>query len=291
MQNTEDIGGLYNEFIKNSCYPPGHFYSPIVSVDEIKSDEDRIWGGEKVDKILGVELNTQKQISLVKEFNKTYKELPFGKEKVDHLRYYYGNSYYSYSDGIFLYSMIRYYNPKKIVEVGSGFSSALMLDVNEMFFNNDIELTFIEPYPDRLLGLLRGDEKSTKIIEKRIQDTDLSIFESLSENDILFIDSTHVVKTGSDVNFIISEILPRLQKGVIIHFHDIFYPFEYPKKWVYGGKNWNEDYFIKSFLMYNNTFEIELFSSYLHKHQNHIFEDMPLCYENSGGNLWIKKIK
>lgn len=286
-----DIEKIYRDFTKNSCYPPGHFYSPIMSLDEVKENEKRIWENENIDGIQGINLNTKFQINLIKEFSKNYNDLPFKPEKTYGLRYYYNNNFYSYSDAIFLYSMIRHYKPKRIVEVGSGFSSALMMDVNDIFFKGEIELTFVEPYPDRLLGLIGNDEKRVNVVKNKVQDTPLKIYEELSDGDILFVDSSHIVKTGSDVNYIISEILPRLKPGVLIHFHDIFYPFEYPKTWVYGGRNWNEGYFIKSFLMYNDTFEMTLFSSYLHKHHSHIFEDMPLCYKNFGGNLWIRKIK
>ena len=91
------------------------------------------------------------------------------------------------------------------------------------------------------------------------------------------------------MNYILFDILPVLKSGVLIHFHDIFYPFEYPKEWVLSGRNWNEDYFLKAFLMYNNKFEIRLFSDYMHKHHKEAFIDMPLSYKNPGGNLWIEK--
>ncbi len=91
------------------------------------------------------------------------------------------------------------------------------------------------------------------------------------------------------MNYILFEILPRLKSGVLIHFHDIFYPFEYPRDWVFMGRNWNENYFLKAFLMYNNQFEIKLFSHYLHQHHSTVFKEMPLVYRNGGGNLWIEK--
>jgi hypothetical protein len=131
--------------------------------------------------------------------------------------------------------------------------------------------------------------QSITLIEKKVQDLNLEIFEKLNCGDFLFVDSSHVVKTGSDVNYILFEILPRLKSGVLIHFHDIFYPFEYPKDWVFNGWNWNEDYFLRAFLMYNTEFEIKLFSHYLHKHYSDVFKNMPLCYNNYGGNLWIMK--
>jgi len=165
-----------------------------------------------------------------------------------------------------------------------------MLDTNEHFFKNSIKLTFIEPYIDRLKSLLKeNDYETTTIIEKDVQGVNVEVFEKLNAGDILFIDSTHVVKTGSDVNYIFFEILPKLKSGVLIHFHDIFYPFEYPKDWVFKGRNWNEDYFLRAFLMYNNEFEIKLFSDYLHKHHKHIFDNMSLCFKNAGGNLWLIK--
>ncbi len=278
------------QFKKNACFPAGHYYSTIISVEDVKKREASIWENEAVDGIMGINLRTENQIELVKCFDTYYNEIPFSDKKNDNCRYYFDNGFYSYTDAIFLYSVIRHYKPKQIIEVGSGFSSSIMLDTNEIFFDNQINLTFIEPYTERLNSLLKDKDKtSTTIIQSDVQLVSVAVFEKLNAGDILFIDSTHVVKTGSDVNYIIFEILPRLKSGVLIHFHDIFYPFEYPKQWVFEGKNWNEDYFLKSFLMYNNEFEIKLFSDYLHKHHNAVFDTMPLCFKNSGGNLWLEK--
>jgi hypothetical protein len=167
-----------------------------------------------------------------------------------------------------------------------------MLDTNELFLNNQIGLTFIEPNPERLFSIIKGNDKnSTRIIEQDVQLILLKHFEVLDAGDILFVDSSHVVKTASDVNYIVFEVLPRLKRGVLIHFHDIFYPFEYPKDWVFDGWNWNEDYFMRAFLMYNDEFKIRLFSDYLHKHHKDVFAKMPLCYNKKiGGCLWLEKM-
>ena len=98
-----------------------------------------------------------------------------------------------------------------------------------------------------------------------------------------------MVKTGSDVNYILFEILPRLNKGVFIHFHDIHFPFEYPKDWVLNGFGWNETYFLRTFMMYNSQFEIVFFADFLHKKYKEAFEDMPLTYKSTGSNFWIRK--
>jgi hypothetical protein len=207
------------------------------------------------------------------------------------MRYFFENTYYSYSDAIFLYCMIRYIQPKKFVEAGSGYSSCVVLDTNELFFKNSIECTFIDPYPERLLSLIKAEDKERiRIITDRIQDVNIEEFCGLSEGDILLIDSTHVSKVGSDVNYIFHEILPCLKKGVYIHFHDIFYPFEYPKEWVCAGKAWNEAYLLRAFLQYNDHFEIVFFNTFLEFfYEDRFLREMPLCMKNKGGSIWIKK--
>ena len=287
------VRGLYQENMnyKSNCrYSPGHFYSTIVSVDDIKKRETEIWDKQNVNGINGIDLNTNQQIELLNHFVKYYSEMPFKPEKQGNIRYQFENTYYSYTDGIILYSMIRHFKPKNIIEIGSGFSSAVMLDTNEIFFDNKIDLTFIEPYPERLFSIMtEGDKNSIEVVSNEVQSIPLETFKKLEAGDILFIDSSHVVKTGSDVNHILFNILPILQKGVLIHFHDVFYPFEYPKEWVFAGRNWNEDYFLRAFLMYNNNFKIRLFSEYIHRHHKDAFKEMSLSYNNTGGNLWIEK--
>lgn len=291
LNKLPHIRSLYQENIKWKRYswkPPGHYYSPIVNVPEIKEREQKIWDKE-VSSIKGINLNIDKQLSLLEQLSKYYEEQPFQENKKDGLRYYFENGLYSYTDAIILYSFIRHHKPKRIIELGSGFTSALMLDVNELFFENKIALKFIEPYPNRLFSLMKdGDNDDNKLIKKNAQDIDLELFKNLEAGDILFVDSTHIVKTGSDVNYILFSILPILKKGVLIHFHDIFFPFEYPKKWVYEGRNWNENYFLRAFLMYNNSVEIKLFSHFIHTLYKDAFKDMPLSYKNTGGNIWLE---
>ncbi|MEI6059277.1 MAG: class I SAM-dependent methyltransferase [Bacteroidota bacterium] len=271
--------------------PHGHFYSPIISKNDMAIYEKQLNEDYSKDSIQGIDLNLEEQLSLIKSFSAYYNEIPFPETKNNSCRYYFCNNSYSYTDAIILYSFIRHFKPERIIEIGSGFTSALMLDTKDHFLN-DLELTFIEPYPQLLFSLLsEKDKKNCKVFITKVQDVALAEFKSLEANDILFIDSSHVSKTGSDVNFEIFKILPTLKPGVFIHFHDIFYPFEYPKELVYKGFNWNEDYLLKAFLSYNDHFKIVHFSQYIHNHHPSAFNDMPLAFKNSGGNLWIKKIK
>ena len=270
--------------------PPGHFYSPIPSLDYVRQHEDRIFGPAS-EAPLGVDFRKEEQFSLLQTFKTYYDELPFSDNKKSALRYYYNNPAYSYSDAFFLYSMIRHARPRKIIEVGSGYSSCIMLDVNELYFENSIDVTLVEPYPDLLLSLMKdGDRDRVNLIAKNLQEIELDIFENLSAGDILFVDSSHVVKIFSDVNYLLSEILPRLANGVYIHFHDIFYPFEYPKRWIYENRAWNELYFLRAFLQYNSTFQIVIHNRYLEfVHKDYFEQQMPLCMKKLGASIWLRK--
>jgi hypothetical protein len=271
--------------------PPGHFYSPIPNLDEVRENESTIFGIMPKD-IPGIDLAETSQLQLLNEFETYYAELPFTAHKTTDLRYFFENSSYSYSDAITLYCMIRHAQPKRIVEIGSGHSSCVTLDTNELFFSGEIKTTFIEPYPELLLSLIKpSDRKSIRLLPNKLQDVDAEIFQSLEANDILFVDSTHVCRINSDVNRILFEILPSLKSGVYVHFHDIFYPFEYPKEWVYEGRAWNEAYALKAFLQFNSAFRIVFFNTYLNLFHRPIYEKhMPLCLKNTGGSLWIQRL-
>jgi len=276
---------------------PGHFYSPIPNFKEIQSNSNFIFN-RSIRPISGINLNKNIQLKLAKKFITFYDDIPFTTRKIDKNRYYYNNKYFSYGDVITLYSMIRLYKPKRIVEVGSGFSSAAMLDIDELFCNSQIQFDFIEPNPSRLQSLIfKKDLERINIIEKRVQEVSLETFNLLSENDILFIDSSHVAKTDSDVLHVCFNILPSLKEGVIIHFHDILWPFEYPKIWYDQGRLWNEAYILRAFLQYNNAFEIIYFNSFMELSRNEFLNrNLPLMMklpkaEETLGNtsLWIRK--
>lgn len=271
-------------------FPPGHYHSPIPSIDEILKKEDSIFGNFPRT-FGGIELNEQKQLELFNKIAMYYNDLPFHDHKIEKIRYYYENPSYLYSDAICLFGMIRHMAPKRIIEVGSGYSSCVILDTNELFFHESIQTTFIEPYPDLFLSLIKEtDIRKITLIPKSLQDIPLDFFKSLESNDILFIDSSHVSKINSDVNYLFFHILPSLNKGVYIHFHDVFYPFEYPKEWTYAGRFWNEQYLLRAFLQYNNAFEIVFFNTFMEHFFVERFKNaMPLCLKNLGGSIWIRK--
>lgn len=276
----------------NVMYPPGHYFSPVVSKEEMLADEQRIFGALPK-QIPGIDLRESAQLELLQELAKLYPSVPFTPEPQNGYRYYFDNWKFSYSDAICLHLMIRHFKPRRIIEIGSGFSSTVMLDTNEHFFGNNIDLNFIEPYPDHFYSVIKPEDRQrNRIIPQRLQEVDPALFAELEPGDFLFVDSTHVSKTGSDVNRMLFDILPVVKPGVIIHFHDIFYPFEYPKDWVLGwaGFGWNEIYILRAYLTDNPNYKFLLFNTYLQQfHQQWFQQHMPLCLKNTGGSLWLQK--
>lgn len=270
-------------------YPPGHFYSPLPSMEEVLRVAPKVWRNLP-ETLPGINLNTRAQQQLFAKLSKLYKEIPYKDGERGDLRYYFDNAFFCYGDAIVLYCMLRELRPRRFVEVGSGYSSCIALDVCDHDVN--MECVFIEPYPDRLHSLLRPEDHSrVQIVEDFVQNVSMDVFLSLEENDVLFIDSSHVGKIGSDVLFELFEVLPRLKPGVVVHFHDVFYPFEYPRAWVERDhRAWNENYFLRAFLQYNDAWKIMYFNNYI----GEVFPDMlrkwmPLCMKNVGGSLWLRK--
>lgn len=272
--------------IYKGAYRNGHYYSPVPDINEVRLNEARIFNNHEV---ADIRLSTDNQIEFLKSFLPVYKTYPFSKNRQEPYRYYYDNSFFNITDSLSLYFILNRYKPENIIEVGSGFSSALMLDTCEYRLQYKPKFTFIDPYADRLKSLLKpGDQTNCEIIETPVQRVNIEIFRQLKDGDLLFIDSSHVSKVGSDLNFLLFQVLPILSRGVIIHFHDICYPFEYPKEWILDGIYWNEAYLLRAFLMNNDAYEILLFNHFITQEcRQWLMEHMPSF--TSGGSLYIRK--
>jgi hypothetical protein len=279
-------------------YPPGHFYSPIPDLRELR-EQTSARCEQGIENLPGIELNEARQLEMVDAFAQFYGELPFPDKQSRQFRYFFDNPFFSYGDGVILYSFLRSFRPMRVVEVGSGFSSAEMLDVNDVFFDRAVEFIFIEPRPERLYSLLSEEEKGSYRIEvKPVQRVETTVFRSLAENDVLFIDSSHVGKSHSDVLHILFEILPRLNKGVLVHFHDVMWPFEYPQSWLEEGRAFNEAYFLRAFLQHNSAFEVLFFNSFMMaQHAELLRVRMPRMLKSpstpetiGNSSLWLRKI-
>jgi predicted O-methyltransferase YrrM len=270
-------------------FPPGHFYSPLPSREEIAE----AWGrGGFGPPFPAVDLNEEGQFARLERFAGWYAEQPFPEKATEGARFYLDNPSYGHYDAFMLYGMLREARPKRIIEVGSGFSSAAMLDLNERVLGGAVQFTFIDPDMARLKPLLRaGDAGRVTLIEKKVQDVPIEAFAALGENDVLFIDSSHVSKIGSDVNRLFFDVLPSLAPGVLIHIHDVAGNLDYPRDWLEEGRAWNEQYLLRAFLMNNAAYRIELFSAWLWNQRHELIrERMPMCGRGGGGQMWLRKL-
>jgi predicted O-methyltransferase YrrM len=210
-------------------------------------------------------------------------------------RYYSDNAFFSPADATVLARVLQYLQPNRVIEVGSGFSSALMLDtIDGSEALAGMRCTFIDPNPGRLLGLLgAGDRGRVEILERPVQQVATARFEELGRHDVLFIDSSHVVKAGSDVTYLLGEVLPRLAVGVWVHVHDIFYPFEYPTGWLRENRAWNELYALRFFLTDNPHYRVRLFNSYLHRfHADEVARQLPGWDAGlAGSSIWLERVE
>ena len=273
-------------------HPPGHFYSPIPNAGEVERHFAAIEKHEIVE-IPGIDLNASEQKIWLQTVAQYYPEHPFPMVQTSGYRYYFKNSMFLESDALFLYGMLRAIQPSRVVEVGSGFSSAVMLDTNQRHLFGSARFTFIEPHPQRLYSLLSdADRQSVNVISQPVQEASECPWESLQSGDILFVDSSHVSKCGSDVNFLFNEVVPRLADGVYVHIHDISYPFEYPKSWVMDRRwAWNEAYLLRAFLQFNSCFKIVAWVPFINRTMGEtVSQLMPLCRNDYGGSFWMRKL-
>jgi hypothetical protein len=274
--------------------PPGHFYSPLVDPAEVAAERDRLWPPKPI--VAGVDWNDDGHRQILTETFPRYlplydypELLPDGPSLVD---FYTRNAQFSWLDARALFVLLHAWRPRRIIEVGSGYSSLLVADVNRRWFDRGMHVTCIEPYPraflkNRIDGLSR-------LIEDKVQHVPVGEFASLEAGDILFIDSSHVAKTGSDVNRIYFDVLPALARGVRIHIHDVFLPHDYPQSWaVDENRSWNEQYLVRALLMYTKGFRVEFGCAYAF----HAFPELvikalahPKGHGYGGGSLWLTKI-
>ena len=202
------------------------------------------------------------------------------------------NDMFSYGDGEIYYSFVRHFKPRRIIEIGSGSSTQLALaaiEANVRESNgNDCELTCVEPYENTWI-----DKTAATLVRQRVEDLDLALFDQLGSGDVLFIDSSHVIRPHGDVTREILQILPRLKEGVIVHVHDIFTPRDYPDFWTKQERRlWNEQYLLEAWLSGNRDVDIICALNWLkHNHWDALVEACPMLRRNPNaepGSFWMR---
>lgn len=268
-----------------------HFYSPIPDTRTLR--ESKLW--DAVSGLPGIDLNLETQLHLLRQVFPTFQAEydAFPQQKTDDLppyEFHYFNGWYDFMDALVYYCLIRHYQPATVLEVGSGWSTRIA--AKAALKNGNTQVISIEPYPPEVLK--QGFPGLNSLIIKKVEQVDPSIFQQLGDGDILFIDTSHVVKTGNDVNYLYLEVLPRLKIGVLVHIHDIFMPEEYPKWWLTDKLLfWNEQYLLQAFMMFNASFKVLFANNYMRlNHLKDLQRTFPKCpsFQN-GQSFWIQRVQ
>ncbi len=270
-----------------SLYPPGHFYSPVPDLAEIEAQTDRLFGPGR--ELPGVELHVAEQLELFRTLAALAREAPLPVAPGETARYGVDNPNYGIGDASMLQAMLRNLRPAHYLEVGSGYTTALALDTNERYLDGAMTVTAIEPHPELLRGVLRADDR-VEVLSEPVQSVPVERFRALGPGDVLFLDCSHVLKTGSDVQHLYTNVLPVLAAGVHVHVHDVFWPFEYLRHWIEAGRAWNEAYLLHAFLLFNDAFEIVLWNHYIAvEHRDVIAAELPQMLATPGGAIWLRR--
>lgn len=263
---------------------PVHFYQPIPDTRRIRRST---WSRRQ---LAGLDMNLPAQLRLVRTIFPRYRDeydlIPH-KASDNFDGYYVENGRFAGLDGLTAYCIARHFQPRRIFEIGGGYSSLLLAQAAVK--NGATRLITVEPYPTEQLR--KGFPGLSQLYEREVQSLSLKFFTQLRANDILFIDSSHVVKTGGDVNYLFLEVLPRLRPGVLVHVHDINYPSDYPRKWVLGElRFWTEQYLLQAFLSFNSEFQTLLCNSYLADyHPDTLRRTFPSLRDLKGGSFWMRR--
>ncbi len=274
-----------------TCHPNGHFYSPVVDPAELNAT--RVWPPKP--EILGIDFDDASHERILCEIFPRWMPHYDYREHLDEAmpaaQFYTQNPAFSWLDARAYFVLLNEWRPRKLMEVGSGYSTLLAADINRRFLDNSLDITCIEPYPRDFLR--DGVPGVSRLLEEKVQNVALDEFTALEAGDILFIDSSHVAKTGSDVNFLYFDVLPRLASGVRVHIHDIFLPHDYPREWVLDeNRSWNEQYLLRALLMHSSAFRVVFGCSYAFWR----FPDLvqaalahPRGHAFAGGSIWIER--
>jgi predicted O-methyltransferase YrrM len=263
-----------------------HYYEPLFDSQKLRKplNEDRC--------LPGVDWNTEEQLSLLKScsFNNELENIPV--DQADKFEFYMNNPSFQSGDAEFLYNLIRLKKPTRIIEIGSGYSTLLAIQAvkinKEENSGYDCKHVCIEPYEMPWL-----ENAGVSVIRQRVEDVDKDMFSNLGKDDILFIDSSHIIRPQGDVLFEYLELLPTLKAGVIVHVHDIFSPKDYLKEWVIDKMLlWNEQYLLEAFLSCNRDWKIIGALNYLH--HNYYKELKAVCpfltEDREPGSFYVQKI-
>jgi hypothetical protein len=263
-----------------------HYYEPMVNPKHLR------YSLSKVRALPAVDMNVAAQLSFLERFTYQQELAAFPLEKPGNLKFFYHNSSFESGDAEYLYSLLRSIKPQRLIEIGSGYSTLIShsaLNVNRAEDSAyKCEHICIEPYEQPWL-----EELGVQVIRRQVEKCGTELFTSLEKGDVLFIDSSHVIRPQGDVVFEYLELLPLLQSGVYVHIHDIFTPRDYLHEWVVDEiKLWNEQYLLEAFLSFNKQFRVIGALNFLaHQYPNEIGSRFPILQREmqtrEPGSFWL----
>ncbi len=269
-----------------AAFPDGHFYSPIVDHGDVRRRREAIWAPREPSGV-AIDYRPAAQSELLHQLRCYATDFDYPERKSGD-GFFQANGKFEGLDARLWFCLLRHIAPARVIEVGSGFTTLLATDVNRRFLEGNVRLTSIDPYPAPFVRPLAGS--GLELVESPVQDVPMRRFEELNSGDVLFIDSSHVSKTGSDVNFLYLEVLPRLAEGVVIHVHDIFLPDEYPADWVLEEeRSWNEQYLVQALLTYTYGLEIVAANHFAATWLPELIAET-FGLHCGGGSLWLRKM-
>jgi hypothetical protein len=262
------------------------FYSPIPDLEQLPADSF-----SRTSELPGIAWDLDAQLEFVRTLAPALDEFRATDDDSDEAWRYAPNLSYSAADAAVLYAMVRSTRPLRVVELGSGHSTLVTARAarRNTAEGHPLSLAVFDPFPSVVTPELPGLESLERVSAQQVP---LETFERLQAGDVLFVDTTHTVKLGSDVNFIVLEVLPRLAEGVLVHLHDIFLPYEYPRKWLEDyGLYWTEQYLVQAFLAFNSGYEVLASSHALQRDRRDAMAELlpPGSVDWPGGAFWMRR--
>lgn len=280
-------------FNKVGVYPiRDHYYEPIFNY---RKHLKHSLGMER--RLPGIDMNEPGQLNWLSRLDYADELRKFPRSFSNKASFYYDNPNFAEGDAECLYSLVRLCKPERIIEIGSGYSTMMAREAIKQNKRDDLQYQCrhicIEPYEMKWLENISG----IQIIRQKVEDTGIGLFFELTNNDILFIDSSHMIRPQGDVLHELLEILPILNPGVLVHIHDIFTPRDYLEHWLLDEvKFWNEQYLLEAFLSCNSQYEIILALNFLsHRYPSQLSTKFPMLQghadKSAPRSIWLRRVE
>jgi hypothetical protein len=264
---------------------PNQFLWPLNDLEFLRANPE-LWNRRKTPPGIDWDVDSQYELAVrLRQYAPELDDVPEDRRVTGEFTW--SNAFFAGGDAYIYYGVVRELRPKRVIEIGAGWSTLLLRRALEKN-GEQVDVTVVEPYPSP--GLLGRLPPEWRVVRNLVQHADPSVFEELGPGDLVFYDGSHCVRTASDVNWMLFEVMPRLAKGVWVHFHDIFWPRDYHEGWILDdGLSWNEQYFLQAFLMHSDSWRVRIASEMLRVERG---DELGWMFQEGygGGSVWLERI-